>query len=106
MSKIVKQEDGLVKYNQSTNQNNTSETKGTGKTTSGGQTDSVGSQNSTSKAEQNGENNREQITNTVRDLSSKSTTSRASFQKANIAFQISFTVPVLGRVPDNQNSNC
>lgn len=48
----------------------------------------------------------EQNSNSERKVNSKTKTSRASVEKANIAFTISFSVPLVGRFPTDQASKC
>ena len=61
-----------------------------------GSSESIGKTNGTSTE------NRE--SKTVRELTSKSVRTGGSNQKANIGCTISFTIPILGRVPTNSTS--
>ena len=64
--------------------------------------------NLTSENTANGskESKSEQNSNSERNVNSQTSTSRASVERANIAFTISFSVPLVGRFPTDQASKC
>lgn len=64
--------------------------------------------NLTSENTANGskESQSEQNSNSERNVNSKTKTSRASVERANIAFTLSFSIPITGIIPTGSKSNC
>jgi hypothetical protein len=61
---------------------------------------------SESTADGSKKNESEQDSNSERKVNSKTKTSRASVEKANIAFTLSFSIPLTGIIPTGSKSNC
>ena len=88
---------------QTTDQNNNSRNRnGSNTSTAAKSSGSEGSSESIGKTNGTSLENRE--SKTVRELTSKSIRTGGSNQKANIGCSISFTIPILGRVPTNSTS--
>lgn len=77
-------------------------------TSENGQTKYNQKQNSTTKSdsETTGSSSDTKSSESIRDLTATSTSNRASIEKANIGFQISFSVLLHGRFPTTPGASC
>ena len=90
---------------QTSSGNTTAKSAGASTQTSSGNTTAKSAGTSTGETKQAGENNRSQTAETVRNLVSESRRAGTTVEKANIGFQITFTIPIKGRIPANR-TNC
>ena len=104
MSKILSKETGITKYNQSANAAKTGTSTTSGTSNRNSNSTATGKQTSDSETKQVSEKIDNRVSNSVRDLSSVAIRTGSTIERANIAFQISFSIPIKGKVPNSKSS--
>ena len=66
----------------------------------------VGNSQTVSQGTRSSQNSRSQSSESIRALTNQSTGNSRDIQRANIAMQITFTIPITSEIPVNPNANC
>jgi hypothetical protein len=97
---------GETVYNQAIVESATSKDTVKVETNRSGKDVTTGVGKSASKATTTSDNTGAQESVTARDLKSNSAVTRRSTEHANVAFNVSFKIPVLGRFPISKDAPC